>query len=601
MLASSSRNALKTANSRASHVVSECGSSRGAVLRTRKSLPRQQRRAASSAVASGLFGGDRTENTQGLRHVPWTYQSDPRFRGNGGIAAVARYNLELGKFIARKQTYEVLRLCKVMKDEGVKPDITTYSYILEACAQGGHQLEAKAAFEDMLAMGLQPNRRLFHLMLQAMRYFETGQMWDLIDTMRQYGIEPNEQTYEYIIVRYAQADHIELALQCLAEMGQRRVSPTLKSASSIISTASRLGYARLALDLAEAFESASVRPLEGEVWTECLISCSDAFFSEGVLRTWQKVVHELNITPDEGCCIQVLHTAGRHGLSALALDVLQVLKRIGTSWQEFHFAPVVEALCSENRIKEALAMLDLIRSHDIAPVAETAFPIYKAIGGNVDAIDEAWVHLETLKQEGNTVDVTALNVVIQASIALGDLQRAIGCYKASASLGVAPNVDTFNLLLAGCIATQHRQLGDRLLSEMKEAAVKPDVRTYERLIVLCLTQANYEDAFFYLEEMKAEGLVPPLAAYEAIVRKCVQVGDVRYKLAVEELEHCGYELSERMKVFIQSGGSQEPVERRSGRTSTLAANTVRAKRRVFLEGTDGAEKDAEDMGRPDRV
>ncbi|KZT10732.1 uncharacterized protein LAESUDRAFT_644337 [Laetiporus sulphureus 93-53] len=473
-----------------------------------------------------------------------------------------------------------------MKDEGVQPDATTYEYILEACASEGRPAEARAAFDDMLAMGIQPTRTMFHHLLYVLRREDAGEMWSVLETMRQFLVAPNETTYEIIILRYTQDDHIELALQNLAEMGARGLSPTLKTATTLIESAGRLGYPRLALELAEAFEATSVRRLDGDVWLECLLSSAEALYEDGVLRTWQKVVHELHITPDEGCCLQVLHAAGRNGLAALGLDVLQVLGKIGVAWEEYHFAPVIEALCKgkEKNLKDALAMLDLIRSHDITPGAETAFPIFEMISKDADSVDEAWGILETLHEEGKNIDITAINVVVQASVAIGDLQRAVGTYKTAGKLGVKPNIDTYNLLLAGCIAAQHRPLGDRLLTEMKEAKIKPDIRTYERLIVLCLTQTVYEDAFFYLEEMKTEGHLPPLAVYEAIIRKCVALGDPRYKLAVEELLECGYELSSGLNSFIQSGGTHDGSHPKERPRSVERSFRTRTKREDFLRG-----------------
>ena len=153
--------------------------------------------------------------------------------------------------------------------------------------------------------------------------------------------------------------------------------------------------------------------------------------------------------------------------------------------------------------------------------------------------------------------MAAFNCLIRASISLGDLQRAIGLYSSLSEFKVKPNVDTYNLLLGGCIATTHRELGDKLLLEMKEARVLPDPRTYERLIVLCLTQTNYEDAFFYLEEMKEQKMIPSLNIYESLIRKCVTMGDTRYQLAVEELKECGYKIHRSLQAFIDTGGQSE--------------------------------------------
>ncbi|KAI0663615.1 hypothetical protein C8Q70DRAFT_906868 [Cubamyces menziesii] len=444
-----------------------------------------------------------------------------------------------------------------MKKEGVQPDITTYRSLLEACAHQMLNDEARAVFEDMLAMGIQPDRQTFHSLLKSSAPVEQTELHRVLKLMEEWNIQPNEITYEIIITRFTQVRRLELALQYLAQLGRAGLSPTLNTASAVISAAADMGFPRLALDLALAFEETSIRRLDGEVWVDVLISCAEALYADGTVSAWRKVVDELHILPDEGCCIQVLHTAARYGLSDLALGVIEVLKKIEVAWSEHHLAPVIEASCQRNELKDAMIMLEFMRKNDIAPTLETATPILQLISKDTEAVDNAWGTLEIIHEEGHTVDVVALNVVIQAAIALHDLQRAVGTYKAGSKFGVQPNVDTFNLLLLGCIEARHRELGDRLLSDMKEAGIKPDATTYERMVRLCLTQSMYEDAFFYLEEMKSLNMVPPLVVYEALVRKLFSVGDVRYKLALEELKECGYDVPKRLKTYIDSGGAHD--------------------------------------------
>jgi pentatricopeptide repeat protein len=247
------------------------------------------------------------------------------------------------------------------------------------------------------------------------------------------------------------------------------------------------------------------------------------------------------------------------------MDVHRVLQTIGIELREHHFAPVIESFCRTNRIKEALSILTLMSQHNVEPNSDTAHPIFEAIRASPDAVDAAWDALEALHSEGQTVDITAVNVVIRASVALGDLQRAFGTYQICAELGVKPTLDTYHFLLSGCIAARHRELGNRLIAEMKEAKIKPDARTYERLIVLCLTGETYEDAFFYLEEMKAENLYPPLSVYEAIIQRCVLEKDARYAVAVQELEEFGYRLSPRLKRVISGDEGAEHRENERGR------------------------------------
>lgn len=235
--------------------------------------------------------------------------------------------------------------------------------------------------------------------------------------------------------------------------------------------------------------------------------------------------------------------------------MIETLKALNIVWREHHIAPVIEAMCHHGEIKEAFMMLDYMRRNDIEFTKETALPIVALVKKDVDAVDDAWGKLEVIREEGHNVDVVAFNVVVEGAVALKDLQRAVGTYKGAAQLGVTPNIDTYNILLRACVDARHRPLGDRLLSDMKEAGIKPDRTTYERMVRLCLTQSMYEDAFFYLEEMKSLGMVPPLIVYESIIRKLVTVGDTRYNIALEELKECGYEVSNRLQSFISSGGA----------------------------------------------
>jgi len=245
-------------------------------------------------------------------------------------------------------------------------------------------------------------------------------------------------------------------------------------------------------------------------------------------------------------------------MPSLASEVLSLLTEQKIPLWEHHFSPLIEAMCHRALIKDAFSVIMRMDTAGITPTTETTYPIFKYIIGDAERLETACNHLEELQQDVKTpFHVAAFNCVIQASISFGDLQRAIGLYNSLPGFKVKPNVDTYNLLLGGCIATTHRELGDKLLLDMKDARVLPDTRTYERLIVLCLTQTNYEDAFFYLEEMKEQKMIPSLDIYESLIRKCVTMGDTRYKLAVEELEECGYKVDKPLQAFIDTGGESE--------------------------------------------
>ena len=75
--------------------------------------------------------------------------------------------MDLATALDRKRPIKVMELAQRMKEEGVQPDITTYKHLLDACAQQKLNAEARAIFEDMLAMGVQPDRQIFHNLLKV--------------------------------------------------------------------------------------------------------------------------------------------------------------------------------------------------------------------------------------------------------------------------------------------------------------------------------------------------------------------------------------------------------------------------------------------------
>lgn len=103
-------------------------------------------------------------------------------------------------------------------------------------------------------------------------------MWDIIQKMDAANIPPDGQTFQLMIRRFAAAENLEFALQCVYQMGTRGLALELTVAQDVIGLAAELGFPRLALDLAENFEATSVRRLSPETWMRCLASSAEVLY-----------------------------------------------------------------------------------------------------------------------------------------------------------------------------------------------------------------------------------------------------------------------------------------------------------------------------------
>ncbi|EIW67709.1 hypothetical protein TREMEDRAFT_33353, partial [Tremella mesenterica DSM 1558] len=347
-----------------------------------------------------------------------------------------------------------------------------------------------------------------------------------------------------------------------------KLTPSSKIIHNAISVLCEAGCPRTALGMMEAVLHKTNLEIAPSAWMHILTSSAANLFADGVESAWQRLVHLKKFTPNEGLVLQVLSVAARCGRPALAIEALEILSQCKIRPMEHHLAPLLEAYVNAGQVQDAMSVLSTIRHAGMIPTMRTAQPIVEALP-SIELIDRAFYAIEDSVQKGQTIDITALNAVIKASVLAGDIQRARGSQTAAVELRLNPNIDTFNIMLEGCVRSKMRALGDTILSEMKTSPIAPDAATYEHMIRLCLTQEPYDDAFYYLERMKSEKLRPSLEIYEALAARCAENHDRRWKAVLDEVSEKGYRRSATLQRVVQAANS-----------STLTVST-RAHERPF--------------------
>ena len=107
------------------------------------------------------------------------------------------------------------------------------------------------------------------------------QTWAVWETALRYGIEPNQSLYERLIQRLTNGRNLEAALQQLAAMSEKGIPPSLKAMDALIHVACEKKQPRLALELAQAFDAASLRRISSQTWMRILVASSESFFVRG--------------------------------------------------------------------------------------------------------------------------------------------------------------------------------------------------------------------------------------------------------------------------------------------------------------------------------
>lgn len=314
---------------------------------------------------------------------------------------------------------------------------------------------------------------------------------------------------------------------------------------------------------------------------------------DGVEAAWARVVRTGAFEPDEGLCSTVIGVAGRHDRPDLATSVMENLGRQGIVPKEYHFPPLLEALCGSGRVSDAMEVLTSMRNSGFHADLTAAEPIVGALSKSSEDVDKGFYGLQALRTTGKPVDVAAFNAVLKAAETLGDANRAMVIYRQAEGLRVVPNLETYHVLLSACASAGAIPQAEFLLGDMEKRgdgvadgktitslSSSFDATTYGLLVELYLTGTDYEKAFEYLELMKSKGIRPPLSVYEGLVKKCVAEGDGRSQPLLQEMQAGQYKPSAGLITFVKrvAGGGSQPRSDYAERKSRFDSGEKRPRR-----------------------
>ena len=75
--------------------------------------------------------------------------------------------MELDKVVSRYQTKNAFKVAQKIKEMNLRPDNQTYHHLLRACDRLHYPDAARAVYEDMINVGVQPRLEDFVALLQV--------------------------------------------------------------------------------------------------------------------------------------------------------------------------------------------------------------------------------------------------------------------------------------------------------------------------------------------------------------------------------------------------------------------------------------------------
>lgn len=131
--------------------------------------------------------------------------------------------------------YKLEQALTMMEESGVKPDVITFSTIMNGWSSAGRMDKCQEIFEDMVKSGIEPDIHVFSILAKGfVRAGEPVKAESLLNSMSKYGVRPNVVIFTTIISGWCTAGKMEKACRVFEHMCEMDVSPNLKTFETLI-------------------------------------------------------------------------------------------------------------------------------------------------------------------------------------------------------------------------------------------------------------------------------------------------------------------------------------------------------------------------------
>jgi pentatricopeptide repeat protein len=249
------------------------------------------------------------------------------------------------------------------------------------------------------------------------------------------------------------------------------------------------------------------------LWSYILDECSRALHYKGTKLVWDEMVSPGKINPADGIALNVLNTAARHGDTALATAVIELLSAREVKLGFHHYEPLLESYVHAGNLEVAFRVLGIMNDAGIQPDQPSTRAIFSALKDSPDLTEDAIRIIHNLGR----VPVAAVNVVLEAvattTAAAGDMAKTLDVYRQVCDLCQSgPNQQTFALLLSQC---RRAEPAVYLVAEMDRFSVRPSPPILDSLIRCFARDGNLGVALAYLDEMSRFAAAADAAAAAA--------------------------------------------------------------------------------------
>ena len=176
------------------------------------------------------------------------------------------------------------------EDFGVKPDVITFSTIMNAWSTAGFMEKCKQIFDDMVNAGIKPDSHAYSILAKGyVRAQEPEKAEEVLKDMIKSGVRPNVVIFTTILSGWCSSGRMENAACVFNQMFEYGISPNLKTFETLIWGYGEAKQPWRAEEMLQVMERFEVQPEKST-----LILIADAWRAIGLTKEANRMLAAAN-------------------------------------------------------------------------------------------------------------------------------------------------------------------------------------------------------------------------------------------------------------------------------------------------------------------